>query len=317
MDTTTRDVPDTRPAINPTTDPAVNPAVHPTVVLGGDLPVTRVGLGTMRLTDASARHLPAAEAEIWSTDAAERAAGVALLREAVEAGVDFVDTADAYALGAGESVVAEALAPFGDRVAVATKVGLVRPGPREWVALGHPAYLRQQAELSLRRLRRDVIDLLYLHRVDPAVPLAEQVGALAQLREEGKVRHIGLSEVDAGELAAALDVAPVAAVQNLYNVGARGHDAVLELAAARGVAFVAFFPVGVGELARGTGTVARVAREVGATPAQVALAWLLHRSPATVAIPGTRSPAHVRENLGALGVRLGPEQLARLDALGG
>ncbi len=283
--------------------------------IGGDLPVTRIGLGTMRLTNASARPRPAAEAESWNAEE-DRSAANAFLRAAVELGVDLLDTADAYGLGDGETQIADALAPYPPGLVVATKVGVVRPSPGEWVPLGHPAYLRQQAELSLRRLRVERIDLLQLHRVDPAVPLEDQVGALAQLQAEGKVRHIGLSEVTAEQLAAALAVAPIAAVQNLYNLAQRASDPVVDLAAERGIAFIPYFPVAMGAHAGPDGPVAAVAREVGATPAQVALAWLLHRSPTVVPIPGTGSAEHLRENLGALDVALPPDQFARLDALG-
>ncbi|GAA3910949.1 aldo/keto reductase [Streptomyces gulbargensis] len=279
--------------------------------LGGDLPVRRVGYGAMRLADGP-DDPRGPEARIW-TAPADRAAAVKLLQTAAEAGVTLFDTADAYALGAGEDLLAEALRPYGDEVAVATKVGVVRPSPTEWVPLGHPAYLRQQAELSLRRLRTERIDLLYLHRIDENYPLAEQVGALRLLQEEGKVRHIGLSEVTVAQLEEAEAVAPVAAVQNLYNLADRGHEAVLDHTAGRGIAFVPFFPIAMGGHAGPDGPVAAVAREVGATPSQTALAWLLHRAPHVLPIPGTTSERHLRENLGALGVRLTPEQFARLD----
>jgi aryl-alcohol dehydrogenase-like predicted oxidoreductase len=284
--------------------------------IGGDLPVTRVGLGTMRLTNASTRHRPAAEAEIWNAEE-DRSEVIAFLRAAVELGVDFVDTADAYGLGDGESQIAEALAPYPPHLVIATKVGVARPGPTEWVPLGHPAYLRQQTELSLRRLRTDRIDLLQLHRVDPGIPLEDQVGTLAELKAEGKVRHIGLSEVTVEQLAKATEVAPIAAVQNMYNLSERAHEAVVDLAAERGIAFVPFFPIAVGAHAAPDGPVAEIAREVDATPSQVALAWLLHRSPTIVPIPGTSSVRHLRENLAALDVVLSPEQFARLDELRG
>ncbi|WP_031002616.1 aldo/keto reductase [Streptomyces sp. NRRL F-5727] len=281
-------------------------------LLGGDLPVRRIGYGTMRLADGPGDPT-GPEARIW-TAPADRAAAVRLLRTAAEAGVTLFDTADAYALGAGEELLAEALAPYGDEVAVATKVGVVRPSPTEWVPLGHPAYLRQQAELSLRRLRTDRIDLLYLHRLDENVPVAEQVGALRRLQEEGKVRHVGLSEVTVAQLTEAEAVAPVAAVQNLYNLAARDHEAVLEHTAGRGIAFVPFFPIAMGGHTDPAGPVAAVAREVGATPSQTALAWLLHRAPHVLPIPGTSSEHHLKENLGALDVRLTDEQFARLGA---
>jgi pyridoxine 4-dehydrogenase len=284
--------------------------------IGGDLPVTRIGLGTMRLTNASARHRPAAEAEIWNAEE-DRSEVIAFLRAAVELGIDFVDTADAYGLGDGESQIAEALAPYPPDLVIATKVGVARPSPTEWVPLGHPAYLRQQTELSLRRLRTDRIDLLQLHRVDPGVPIEDQVGTLAELEAEGKVRHIGLSEVTVEQLAKATEVAPIAVVQNMYNLSERGHEAVVDLAAERGIAFVPFFPIAVGAHAAPDGPVAEIAREIDATPSQVALAWLLHRSPTIVPIPGTSSVRHLRENLGARDIVLSPEQLARLDELRG
>ncbi|GAA2806431.1 aldo/keto reductase [Streptomyces showdoensis] len=280
--------------------------------LGGDLPVRRIGYGSMRLADGPGDPT-GPEARIW-TGPADRAAAVRLLRTAAEAGVNLFDTADAYALGAGEELLAEALRPYGDEVAVATKVGVVRPSPTEWVPLGHPAYLRQQAELSLRRLRTEQIDLLYLHRLDENVPVAEQLGALKRLQEEGKVRHIGLSEVTVEQLTEAERTAPVAAVQNLYNLASREHEAVLDHTAGRGIAFVPFFPIAMGGHAGPDGPVARVARAVGATPSQTALAWLLHRAPHVLPIPGTSSERHLRENLGALGVRLDEAQFAELAA---
>ncbi|GAA3055741.1 aldo/keto reductase [Streptomyces roseofulvus] len=289
------------------------PVLSETFRIGGDLPVRRIGYGSMRLADGPGDPT-GPEARIW-TAPADRAAAVRLLRTAAEAGVTLFDTADAYALGAGEELLAEALAPYRDEVAVATKVGVVRPSPTEWVPLGHPAYLRQQAELSLRRLRTERIDLLYLHRLDENVPVAEQVGALRRLQEEGKVRHIGLSEVTVAQLTEAEAVAPVAAVQNLYNLAARDHEAVLEHTAGRGIAFVPFFPIAMGGHTDPEGPVAAVAREVGAIPSQTALAWLLHRAPHVLPIPGTSSEHHLKENLGALDVRLTDEQFARLSAV--
>ncbi|WP_329115867.1 aldo/keto reductase [Streptomyces sp. NBC_01465] len=279
--------------------------------LGGDLPVRRIGYGTMRLADGPGAPT-GAEAPIW-TAPADRDAAIALLRTAVEAGVNLIDTADAYALGAGEELIADALHPYRDGVVVATKVGVVRPGPTEWVPLGHPAYLRQQAELSLRRLRTDRIDLLHLHRIDPNYPLAEQIGALKQLQEEGKVRHIGLSEVTVEQIEEAETIAPVASVQNLYNLATRDHEAVVDHTAAKGIAFLPFFPVAMGAHTGPDSPVAAVAKEIGATPSQTALAWLLHRSPTVVPIPGTSSAAHLRENAGALQVTLTEDQFRRLS----
>ncbi|MFB6725043.1 aldo/keto reductase [Kribbella sp. NPDC056345] len=263
----------------------------------------RIGFGAMRLTHAGG-------GEIWRGPE-DPTAAIAVLRRAVELGVQHIDTADAYALGANEELVAQALHPYGD-VMIATKIGNTRPGPEEWIPVGHPAFLRQQAELSLRRLRVERIDLLYLHRADPDVPLADQVGTLARLQQEGKVGSIGLSEVTVDELREAQQVAPIAAVQNLYNLSTRGHEDVLEYTGSEGIAFVPWFPVGAGAHTKADGVLAEVAREVGATPAQVALAWLLQRAPHVRPIPGTTSLAHLAENVAAAEVRLTEEQFARL-----
>ncbi|MFF2352446.1 aldo/keto reductase [Kitasatospora sp. NPDC058115] len=285
---------------------------HQTFALGGDLTVRRIGLGTMRLADTP--DVDPAEAVVWRPPTA-RSAALNLLRTAVENGVQLIDTADSYALGGSEELIAEALHPYAPDVVVATKVGMTRPSPSEWVPVGHPAYLRQQAELSLRRLRVGRIDLLQLHRIDPGVPLADQIGALKQLQDEGKVRHIGLSEVTVGELEQALEIAPIATVQNWYNLATRRHDEVVDFTAARGIAFLPFFPIALGGHAGEDSPVTEVAREIGASSAQTALAWLLHRSPNILAIPGTTSEKHLVENLGALTVELTDEQYARLDAV--
>lgn len=279
--------------------------------LGGDLPVRRIGYGAMRLTGAPGER-GGPTAPVW-TAPTDRAEAVALLRRAVELGVNLFDTADAYALGDNEELLAEALHPYRDEVLVGTKVGVVRPGPGEWVTHGHPAYLRQQAELSLRRLRTDRIDLLQLHRTDPDYPLADQIGALKQLQDEGKVRHIGLSEVTVEELRAAAEIAPIASVQNMYNLAERGHDPVVDHTAARGIAFLPFFPIAMGSHAAGEGPVAAVAAELNATPSQTALAWLLHRAPNVIPIPGTSSPVHLAENVRALEVALTDAQFTRLS----
>ncbi|MEU0540554.1 aldo/keto reductase [Nocardia sp. NPDC005978] len=286
-----------------------------TFELGGDLPVGRIGYGTMRLAAAPEPGFDAGAGHIWRAPR-DRDAAIAVLRRAAELGITLFDTADSYALGENEALVAEALHPYRDDVVIATKVGVARPSPTEWVPIGHPAYLRQQAELSLRRLRVDRIDLLQLHRVDPAVPLADQIGALRQLVEEGKVRHIGLSEVSVGQLREAAEITPIAAVQNLYNLGARQHEDVVDYAAAQGIAFIPFFPVAGGSHAAADSPLAEVAAEIGATPAQTALAWLLHRSPVILPIPGTTSIEHLAENTAAAQVRLSAEQFDRLSAVG-
>ncbi|SUA80870.1 Putative oxidoreductase YdbC [Nocardia otitidiscaviarum] len=285
-----------------------------TFALGGDLRVNRIGFGTMRLAAPPEPGTDPGMGHIWRAPA-DRDAAVAVLRRAVELGANLIDTADSYALGENEELVAAALRPYREDVVVATKVGVVRPGPLEWVPLGHPAYLRQQAELSLRRLGLDRIDLLQLHRIDPNVPLADQIGALKQLVDEGKVRHIGLSEASVAQLREAAAITPIASVQNLYNLGDRHHEDVVDYAAAQGIAFIPFFPVAMGAHAAPDGPVAAVAAEVGATPAQTALAWLLRRSPTVLPIPGTTSLAHLEENLAAARVTLNDEQFERLSAV--
>ncbi|MYV40963.1 oxidoreductase [Streptomyces sp. SID1328] len=279
-----------------------------TFSIGGSLTVSRLGFGAMRLAEGTG---PSSESLIWSgPDDPENAQAV--LRRAVELGVDLIDTADSYGVGANEKLIASALFPYRAGTVLSTKTGIVRPSPHEWIPLGRPEYLKQQAELSLRRLRKDHLDLLFLHRIDPHVPLAEQIGALGELREEGKVRHIGLSEVTIEELGEAARSAPIAAVQSRYNVADRDNESVVEYCAARGIAFLAYFPLAIGTHAGSTGPLAEIAYETGATPGQVALAWLLHRSPNILPIPGTRSLAHLEENQGAADVRLTPDQIARL-----
>ncbi|MFI7064621.1 aldo/keto reductase [Kribbella sp. NPDC050124] len=267
----------------------------------GDLDVHRLGFGAMRLTG----YRPVAD----------RADAIRVARRAVELGVDFIDTADAYGIGANEELLAEALHPYGD-VVIATKIGHTRPSPREWIPLGRPEYLRQAAELSLRRLRVERIDLLQLHRVDPAVPFTDQLGALAQLVDEGKVRYVGLSEVTVDQLREARRHVEVVSVQNRYNLTDRGHEPVLDYCTTEGIAFIPWVPIALGEHA-GSRAMAEIAAETGATAAQLSLAWLLHRSPVVVPIPGTSSAAHLAENVAAADVRLTTGQLTRLEAYNG
>jgi pyridoxine 4-dehydrogenase len=277
-------------------------------VVSTALPVSRIGLGTMRFADAPDRRSGAA-APIWGAPT-DRDDLVALVRRAVDLGVDHFDTAAAYALGEGERLLAEALR--GADVTVATKVGVARPSPTEWVPVGRPAFLRQQVEQSLRRLGTDTLDLVYLHRVDPDVPVEDQVGALRIAQEEGKVERVGVSEVDVDTLERAHAVTPLAAVQNLYNYGARAHDGVLRRAAALGIAFVPFFPVSPGAEVHGS-PLKEVADETGASVTQVQLAWLLSRGEHVLPIPGTTAVPHLVENLAASAVELTAGQLARLD----
>ncbi|GAA1952174.1 aldo/keto reductase [Amycolatopsis minnesotensis] len=273
-----------------------------TFAIGGDVAVNRIGYGALRLTGEGG----------WGGPA-DRDGAVRVLRRAVDLGVDLIDTADAYGPGSNEELIAEALHPYPDGVVIATKAGQCRPGPGKWVPLGRPEYLKQQAELSLRRLRLDRIDLFQLHRIDPLVPAAEQIDALKELRDEGKIRHIGLSEVTIAELEAARTRAGIATVQNRYNVVDRRHDALLEHCERAGIGFLPWHPVDQGGLARAAGGAVReVADELGATPSQVGLAWLLHRSPSTVLIPGTADPAHLEQNCAAGALTLSSDQLARL-----
>lgn len=267
----------------------------------GDLTVHRLGFGAMRLTGFGS--------------ASDRARSVRVARRAVELGIDFLDTADAYGLGANEELIADALHPYPDGLVIGTKAGQCHPTPGEWVPLGRPEYLRQQAELSLRRLRVDRLDLLQLHRIDPQVPLADQLGALRQLQQEGKVRHVGLSEVTVDQLDEAGRHVDVVSVQNRWNLTDRGHADVLAYCERTGIAFLPWLPLAGGRTTA-DGVVAKVAADTGATPMQVTLAWLLRRSPVLLPIPGTSSLAHLAENAAARGVELTPEQYEQLDALG-
>ncbi|MEU5873897.1 aldo/keto reductase [Glycomyces sp. NPDC047369] len=275
------------------------------ITIGGDLNVDRLGYGAMRLSGDPGIFTPPKD----------RAAAVAVLRRAVELGVNFIDTADSYALGDNESLIAEALHPYADGVVIATKGGNTRPSADEWVPFGQPAYIRQQAELSLRRLRTEAIDLYQIHRLDPALPIADQIATVADLQREGKIRHIGLSEVTVEQLKEAQAVAPIASVQNLYNLVNRQSEAVLEYTAEQGIAFIPWFPIAAGEHAGPDGPVGKIAAEVGATPAQTALAWLLRRSDNIVPIPGTSSIAHLEENVAAREVVLTDAQFATLGGL--
>jgi aryl-alcohol dehydrogenase-like predicted oxidoreductase len=275
-----------------------------TFTLGGDLTVHRLGYGAMQITGPG----------VWG-EPADHDGAVRVVRAAVEQGVDFIDTADSYGPVVSERIIAEALHPYPENLVIATKAGFTRTGPGEWVAVGRPSYLKQQVELSLRNLRVDRIDLIQLHRIDPEVPLADQLGAFVELQEQGKVRHIGVSEVSLEQLQAAREITEIATVQNLYNLTDRRSEDVLGYATAEGIGFVPWFPIATGDLAAQDSPVAAIADELGATPAQVALAWLLQKSPVVLPIPGTKSVEHLTENMGARGLTLSDEDMARLDAL--
>ncbi|MFI6375390.1 aldo/keto reductase [Streptomyces sp. NPDC050546] len=272
------------------------------ITLGGDLTVGRLGFGALRLTGPHHWGPPTRP---------DKAAEVA--RCAVELGATFIDTADVYGLGANEELLASALHPYAPGLVVSTKAGEVRPSPHQWRVLGRPDYLRQQAELSLRRLRLERIELFQLHRVDPQVPLEDQVGALKQLQDEGKIRHIGLSEVTVEQIEQARGVARVVSVQNKYNLYDRRYEKELDHCEREGIAFIAWKPLAGTARPAPDSALARVAAQTGATTTQVALAWLLHRSPALMPIPGTASLSHLRSNMASADIALDDEQLTLLD----
>ncbi len=281
----------------------LNAAGSGTFILGGDTPVTRLGFGAMRITGPG----------IWG-DPPDRAEAVRVLRRAAELGVDFIDTADSYGPYVSEELIREALHPYSG-LTVATKGGLVRTGPDQWYPVGRPAYLRQCVEMSLRRLRAEAVDLYQLHRIDPQVPLADQVGELAALRAEGKIRHLGLSEVTVDQLTEARQIAPIVSVQNLYNLVNRQSEDVLGYCEREGLGFIPWFPIATGQLARPGSRLDGMARETGAAPAQLALAWLLRRSQVMLPIPGTGSVRHLEENVAAASVELTAAQYEALTRL--
>jgi len=279
-------------------------AASGTFLIGGDLPVARLGFGAMRITGPG----------VWG-EPPDQGEAIRVLRRAVALGVDFIDTADAYGPFVSEELIAEALYPY-DGVTIATKGGFVRPGPGKWYPVGLPAYLRQCVEMSLRRLRVDTIDLYQLHRIDPKVPTADQMGELDAMRREGKIAKIGLSEVSIDQITEARLTVPVVSVQNQFNLVDRKSEDVLEYCEREGLGFIPWNPIAVGRLAGPEGPVADVATETGHSPAQVALAWLLRRSPVMLPIPGTGSVSHLEENVGAAQVELTDVEFDALSALG-
>ncbi|KAA9151426.1 oxidoreductase [Amycolatopsis acidicola] len=272
--------------------------------LGGDLPVHRLGYGAMQITGPG----------VWG-EPSDREGAKAVLRRAVELGVNLIDTADSYGPYVSEEIIREALHPYPADLVIATKGGFVRTGPNKWIPVGRPEYLRQEVEMSLRRLGLERIDLYQLHRVDPKVPVADQVGELRALQQEGKIRHIGLSEVDPDMIEEAAKTAEIVSVQNLYNLADRKHEAVLEYAESKGIAFIPWFPIATGKLAEPGSVLENSAKEHNASPAQLALAWLLRRSPVMLPIPGTRSVSHLEENVAAAGISLTDEDFKALSAL--
>jgi pyridoxine 4-dehydrogenase len=254
-------------------------------VIGDDLPIHRLGFGTMQLTGPG----------VWG-EPADRAEALAVLRRAVELGINLIDTADSYGPYVAEELIHEALHPYPAGLVIATKAGLLRTGPNQWVPLGRPAYLRQECEMSLRRLRVERIDLFQLHRIDPTVPADDQFGLLRELQKEGKIRHVGLSEVAVADIEAARRIIPIVTVQNRYNLVDRGSEAVLDYCTRENIGFIPWFPLATGNLAKAGGKLALVVERLGARPAQVAIAWLLRKSPVMLPIPGTSKVKHLEEN---------------------
>ncbi len=271
--------------------------------IGGDLPVVRLGYGSMQIPGPGVWGEPRDHDEV-----------IRVLRRAVELGVTLIDTADAYGPEVSERLIREALHPYPSDLVIATKAGFMRPGPGRWERNGNPDYLKAQAEKSLRRLGLERIELFQLHRIDPKVPLADQLGALVELQADGKIGRIGLSEVSVLEIEAARAITQIATVQNLYNLSDRGAEPVLEYCARENIGFIPWFPMATGRLARPGGPLQRIADELAVTPAQLAMAWLLQRSPVLLPIPGTSKVAHLEENVGAAQIELSPDQVQQLDA---
>jgi pyridoxine 4-dehydrogenase len=266
------------------------------------LTVNRMGFGAMRLTGKG----------IWGEPEDPEEAR-AVLRRAVELGVNFIDTADSYGPEVSERLIGETLYPYPEDLIVATKGGLVRPGPGQWEPDGRPEHLREACEGSLKRLKVERIALYQLHRIDPKVSSEEQLGVLAELREEGKIRHVGLSEVGVEEIEQAREIVPIVTVQNRYNLTDRGSEDVLDFCEREGIGFIPWFPLATGNLARSGGPLDEIAARHDATPGQVALAWLLAKSQVMLPIPGTSSVEHLEENVAAAGLRLSDEELATLS----
>jgi pyridoxine 4-dehydrogenase len=272
-------------------------------LIGGDLPVVRLGYGAMQIPGPGVWGEPRDHDEV-----------IRVLRRAVELGVTFIDTADAYGPEVSERVIREALHPYPDDLVIATKAGLMRPGPGRWESNGKPEYLKTQAEKSLRRLGLERIELFQLHRVDSKVPLSDQLGALVELQAEGKIGHIGLSEVSVPQIETARSMAPIVTVQNRYNLAQREAEPVVEYCEHEGIGFIPWFPMATGTLASPGGPLQRIAEELDAAPSQLALAWLLQRSPVMLPIPGTSTVAHLEENMDAALIKLSADQVRRLDA---
>ena len=283
---------------------ATSPVTNPTWKLGGDLPVNRLGFGAMRITGEG----------IWGWPP-DRNNALKVLKRAVELCVNLIDTADAYGPETSELLIAEALHPYPKGLVIATKGGLTRPGPSQWVPNGRPEHLKQAVEMSLNRLRLERIDLYQLHTVDRKVPMEASLGALKEMRDVGKIRHVGLSNVDPGEIERARKVLPIVSVQNQYNIENRKSENVLVYCEKKSLGFMPWFPIGGGRGLKPDNALERAAKARGASVVQVALAWLLERSPVMLPIPGTSSIAHLEENVAAAAIKLNPAEWKAIDAL--
>ena len=280
----------------------INAAESGTFQLGGDLTVNRLGYGAMRITGEG----------IWGEPKNPEEAR-SVLKRVVELGINLIDTADAYGPEVSERLIAETLHPYPKDLVVATKGGNTRTGPGQWIPVGRPEYLQQCVEMSLRRLKVERIDLWQLHRIDPKVPVEESLAPIAKLREQGKIRHVGLSEVKPKEIEQAMKVMPIVSVQNMYNIGDRQHEDTLQFCEEHGIAFIPWFPVAAGKLAREGGPLDTAAKRHDASVSQLALAWLLHRSPVMLPIPGTSSVKHLEENTAAAGLKLSAEEWSAIE----
>jgi aryl-alcohol dehydrogenase-like predicted oxidoreductase len=277
-----------------------------TFQLGGDLPVYRLGFGAMRITGKG----------IWGPPA-DHDECIAVLRRALELGINLIDTADAYGPEVSENLIAEALYPYPDGLVIATKGGLTRSGPDRWEPDGRPEHLREALDGSLRRLRLERIDLYQFHRPDPKVPFEESVGTLADLQKQGKIRHVGLSNVTPEQLKTAQSIVPIASIQNRYNLTDRENESVLKASEEAGIAFIPWFPLATGDLAKPGSQLDTIAKSHDAAPSQIALAWLLRHSSAMLPIPGTSSVAHLEENMAAARIELSDDEYKQIDALAG
>jgi aryl-alcohol dehydrogenase-like predicted oxidoreductase len=282
-----------------TTDRPV--AASGTFTLGGDLTVHRLGFGAMQLTGEG----------IWG-EPKDRDECIRVLRRAIDLGVDFIDTADSYGPYVSEDLIAEALHPYPEGLVIATKGGLTRAGPADWRAVGRPEYLRQCVEMSLRRLKVERIDLYQLHRVDEQTPIEDSLGELKAMQDEGKIRHIGVSEVEVDTITKMRDLVEVVSVQNLFNLTDRQHDDVVDYCEKERLGFIPWFPLATGKLAGEGGPLDDAAGNHGSSPSQLALAWLLRRSPVMLPIPGTSSVAHLEDNCAAAGIELSDEEYDEL-----